>query len=112
MRTVALLALATIGTTPADAASIPLKVDRVTHDAPVTMGVPFPKGALLSPDHVRILNDRGREVPSQITEVTSWAPQDRSIQWIWVDFLTEGSKGYTLEYGLSLIHISEPTRPY
>jgi hypothetical protein len=99
MRTVALLALATIGATPADAASIPLKVDRVTHDAPVTMGVPFPKGALLSPDHVRILNDRGREVPSQITEVTSWAPQDRSIQWIWVDFLTEGSKGYTLEYG-------------
>lgn len=83
----------------ADAYSVPLKVDRVSHDAPVTLGVPFPKGALRSPDHVRVLNDRGIEVPAQVTEVTSWAPQDSSIQWIWVDFLTDGSKGYTLEYG-------------
>jgi len=65
----------------------------------VTFGVPFPKGALLSPDQVRVLDERGVEVPSQITEVTSWAPADPSLQWIWVDFLTEGSKRYRLEYG-------------
>lgn len=81
------------------AATIPLNVDRVTHDVPVTFGVPFPKGALLSPDHVRILNDRGAEVPSQVTEVTTWAPASPSLQWIWVDFITEGSSRYRLEYG-------------
>jgi hypothetical protein len=86
----------------ASGASIPLHVDRVTRDAPVTFGVPFPKGALHSPDHVRVLDERGVEVPSQITEVTSWAPADPSIQWIWVDFLTEGSSRYVLEYGASI----------
>ncbi|MBX7184534.1 MAG: hypothetical protein K1Y01_05245 [Vicinamibacteria bacterium] len=64
--------------------------------------MPFPKGALRSPDHVRVLNERGVEIPSQVTEVTSWAPADPSIQWIWVDFLTEGSKQYRLEYGTAV----------
>lgn len=83
----------------AAAATIPLRVDRVTQEVPVTFGVPFPRGALLSPDQVRILNERGVEVPSQITEVTSWAPASPSLQWIWVDFITEGSARYQLEYG-------------
>lgn len=86
----------------AGAAVIPLKVDRVTHDSPVTFGVPFPKGALRSPDQVRVVNDRGVEIPAQVTEVTSWAPQSPGIQWIWVDFLTEGSRSYSLEYGASI----------
>jgi len=91
-----------------NAASIPLNVDRVTRDVPVTFGVPFAKGLLRSPDHVRILNDRGVEVPSQITEVTSWAPADTSLQWIWVDFLTEGSSRYRLEYGPGVRRTATP----
>ncbi len=97
----------------ASAASIPLNVDRVTRDTPVTFGVPFPKGALQSPDHVRVLDERGVEIPSQITEVTSWAPADPSIQWIWVDFLTEGSKQYRLEYGTAVrrtVAVANPLR--
>ena len=99
--------------TPASAASIPLRVDRPVNDAPVTFGVPFPKGALRSPDHVRVLNAQGVEIASQITEVTSWAPTDPSIQWIWVDFLTDGSPRYRLEYGSSVrrsVDVSNPLR--
>ena len=83
----------------ASAASIPLKVDRAGIDTPVTLGVPFPKGALRSVDHVRVLTARGVEIPSQITEVATWAPADPSVQWIWVDFITDGSRQYQLEYG-------------
>lgn len=93
-----LIVLLSFGAT-AGAASIPLRVDRVTRDAPVTFGVPFPKGALRSPDQVRVLNEQGREVPSQVTEVNSWAPADESIQWLWVDIVTDGSTRYALEYG-------------
>src|SRR5262249_46362934 len=83
----------------ARAATIPLSVDRVTSGAPVTFGVPFPKGALKSPDHVRVLNDRGIEIASQVTEVNSWAPASDTVQWVWIDFLTDGSKSYAVEYG-------------
>lgn len=99
MRRLPLLLLLAALASSAAAASIPLRVDRVTRDVPVTFGVPFPKGALRSPDQVRVINGRGVEIPSQITEVNSWAPADESLQWIWVDMITDGSSGYTLEYG-------------
>ena len=38
---------------------------------PVTLGSPFPKGALTSPDTVRLLTHEGRELPAQATEVTT-----------------------------------------
>ncbi|MCH7859761.1 MAG: hypothetical protein IID14_08695, partial [Candidatus Marinimicrobia bacterium] len=52
-----------------------------------------------SPDNVRVLNARGHEIPSQITEVTTWGPADNSIKWIWVFFFCEDSDNYILEYG-------------
>jgi YetA-like protein len=108
LRALAPLAFLAFGSSVA-AATIPLRVDRVTQDVPVTFGVPFPKGTLLSPDHVRILNERGIEVPSQITEVTSWEPAGPSIQWIWVDLITEGSARYRLEYGPTVRRAAAPT---
>ena len=83
----------------APAARIPLTIERVTTGVPVTFGVPFPKGALRSPDHVRVLDARGIEIPSQITEVASWLPASDSLQWVWVDFVTDGSDRYEIEYG-------------
>ena len=71
---------------------IPLKVEQPVAGAPLTFGIPFPQGALHSPDHVRVLTSRGREIPSQITEVTTWAPADNSIKWIWVFFFSEESE--------------------
>ncbi|MEO5763591.1 MAG: hypothetical protein ABIR28_14915 [Vicinamibacteria bacterium] len=95
-----------LASTLSSAESLRLNVDRVTTDAPVTFGVPFPKGALQSPDQVRVVNERGVEVPSQVTEVTSWEPADSSIQWIWVDFITEGSARYRLEYGAGIRRVA------
>lgn len=78
---------------------IPLKIEKHVQGAPITMGIPFPNGALYSPDHVRILNQQGKEIPSQITEVTSWQPLNQSIKWIWVFFFADEGDKYTLEYG-------------
>lgn len=78
---------------------IPVKVENVAFGAPLTLGVPFPRGVLFSPDHVRLLNKNGEEIPSQITEVTSWEPLDGSLKWIWVFFFAARSSDYILEYG-------------
>ena len=98
---ICLSALAMLGVpaVAAPAARIPLTIERVTTGVPVTFGVPFPKGALRSPDQVRVLDAHGIEIPSQITEVTSWLPASDSLQWIWVDFVTDGSDRYEIEYG-------------
>jgi hypothetical protein len=78
---------------------IALTVNASEPGSPITMGVPFPQGALLSPDHVRVLDSRGREIASQITEVSTWEPVDNSIKWIWVFFFADQGEKYTLEYG-------------
>ncbi|MEE9466573.1 MAG: hypothetical protein V3W14_13475, partial [Candidatus Neomarinimicrobiota bacterium] len=82
-----------------DQSRIPLKVEQPIPGAPLTFGIPFPQGVLYSPDHVRVLNARGKEIPSQITEVTTWQPADNSVKWIWVFFFCEDSDMYFLEYG-------------
>jgi len=81
-----------------ESGSVPLHVDAVP-GSPVVLGVPFPKGALHSPDHVRVVGSNGAEIPSQITEVSTWEPSDRSIKWVWVFFCADAADGYRLEYG-------------
>jgi hypothetical protein len=83
----------------ANRARIPLRVERHVEGMPVTLGVPFPKGALASPDHVRLLTHEGRELPAQVTEVTTWEPSDRSIKWIWISFFAGRGAQYHVEYG-------------
>ena len=78
---------------------IPLTVNAAEAGAPITLGVPFPQGALSSPDHVKVVDRSGNEIPSQITEVTNWEPADRSIKWVWVFFFADAGNDYFLEYG-------------
>ena len=79
---------------------MPLRVERAQADVPVTFGIPMPKGALDNPDHVRVLDSSQREIPSQITDVSTWEPLDPSIKWIWVFFFTtSSSREYILEFG-------------
>ncbi len=78
---------------------IPLTIDNASPGAPITLGIPFPVGALHSPDHVRVIGENGQEIPSQITEVTTWGPADNSIKWIWVFFFAGDESEYILEYG-------------
>jgi hypothetical protein len=94
-----LLGLAAMGCRPRDQEQVPITVEAVQPGAPITVGVPFPKGELHSPEHVRLLNADGEEIPSQITPVTTWAPADSSLKWIWVFFFAEESDTYQLEYG-------------
>ena len=95
-----LLSLCLLSATMSHAAEqVPLTVDEVAPGAPITMGIPFPQGELQSPAHVRVLNDDGEEIPSQITPVTSWAPADSSLKWIWVFFFAGEGDTYRLEYG-------------
>jgi len=78
---------------------IPISVEKKSEGAPLTFGLPFPKGDLQSPDHVRVLDSHGKEIPSQLTQVTSWEPADSSVKWIWVFVFATGEGKYTVEYG-------------
>lgn len=89
---------------------LPVTIERHADGAPITFGVPFPKGALASPDHVRILARDGREIPSQVTEVTTWQPADRSVKWIWIFFFAGAGDRYVLEYGPGVRRTGEHER--
>jgi len=69
-------------------------------DWPVTTGIPFPRGELASPDHVRLLGQRGEE-PAQVKLTARWP--DGSVKWLLVTFFADAPAGgaatYRLEYG-------------
>lgn len=81
------------------AGSVTIHVQHAQPGTPVKFGIPFPKGELVSPDHVRVLNASGREIPSQTTQVTTWEPADPSVKWLWVFFFADESESYEVEYG-------------
>lgn len=83
----------------AGAQRVPITIERHTEGAPITLGVPFPIGVLASTDHARVLDADGREIPAQVSEVTNWAPADRSVKWAWVFFFAGAANRYTLEFG-------------
>src|SRR6056297_3475021 len=79
--------------------TVTIHVKNAESGEPVKLGIPFPKGALYSPDHVRVLNDEGQEIISQTTQVTTWEPANYSVKWLWIFFFTDNSTEYTVEYG-------------
>lgn len=93
------VALFGCGEQPGAPGNITITVQQAEPGAPVKFGVPFPKGELHSPDHVRVLNSRGQEIASQKTSVTTWEPADGSIKWLWVFFFADESEEYSVEYG-------------
>lgn len=77
----------------------------------MTFGVPFPWGALDSADHVRLLDEAGREVAMQATVAGRWSKQG-SIRWLLVDCVAPvgGEAGsYTLEYGPEVTRAAVPS---
>ena len=87
---------------------VPIRVERHVEGAPLTFGIPFPKGVLHAPEHVRVVTADGREVPSQITEVSTWAPADESIKWVWVFFFAGETDRYLIEYGAGVRRAAAP----
>lgn len=82
-----------------DKYDVSINVENHQEDQPQLFGVPIPQGTLYSPDHVRVVNLQGEEIPSQITKVTTWEPADESIKWIWVFFFTDKDSSYTVQFG-------------
>lgn len=84
--------------------SIPIHVTEVggirRTQFPVTVRVPFPRGALRDPSNVKLLNNQ-TEVPSQPSAEARWP--DGSVQWLSLDLnATVGpneSQTYSLQYG-------------
>ncbi|AWX43524.1 hypothetical protein HME9304_00513 [Flagellimonas maritima] len=86
---------------------ITVTIENNMEGAPITLGIPFPKGELHSTNNIRLLNSKGNEILCQTTEVSTWEPADDSIKWVWVFFFSEGESTYTLEYGSDIV----PKRP-
>lgn len=85
--------------TPRSPSRVPIHIEHSREGAPILLGLPFPKGALRSPDEVRVLVPDGREIPAQVTEVSTWEPADESVKWAWIFFFAEAFDTYIIEYG-------------
>ena len=85
--------------------TVSITIENNKTGAPVTLGIPFPKGELYSVDNIRLLTAEGVEIPSQTTEVSSWGPTDESIKWAWVFFFSEVGSNYVLDIVLVLIKL-------
>ena len=79
--------------------SFKINVKNSIEGAPITIGVPFSLGELASSDNVRLVDNKGKEIPSQITEVSRWLPLKESVKWVWVFFFSTGDNQYELQYG-------------
>lgn len=75
----------------------------------ITTGIPFPRGQLGSPDHVRLMSD-GREVPTQVRLTGRWP--DGSVKWLLVTFQAtvpaEARGKYQLEFGRDVRRSAPP----
>ncbi|MCA1808420.1 MAG: hypothetical protein LC725_03000 [Lentisphaerae bacterium] len=69
--------------------------------APMTVGVPFPRGALFDPARVRLVDEAGKEIPVQTMVTGRWS-RFGAVKWLLCDFTVSlKGKGTTvlLEYG-------------
>lgn len=100
LRTIALFLFLLFVVQPIHGAErVPLHVERHAAGAPLTLGVPFPQGALDSPDYVRVVDAGGKEIVFQVTEVSTWEPADESIKWVWIFFFAGADTEYFVEFG-------------
>lgn len=85
--------------------SIPLIVsDQIglsrCHD-PVTIGVPFPKGALITPEQLILSNTYGQRQILQTQVLSMWS--DGSAKWVLLDFLASTERGEASRYELQAV---------
>ena len=80
------------GVSQQGALSVPLRIESpIALGAacqPVTVGVPFAKGALGDPQSLCLADAAGRTVPLQTEVLARWS--DGSVKWLLVDFLLQG----------------------
>jgi len=65
---------------------------------PVTLGMPFPRGLLLEPDRLALIDQQNDPLPLQVDVRDRWS--DRSIKWGLLDFRATVAARQTTEYRL------------
>jgi len=77
----------------------PSGLGRTAH--PVTSGVPIPEGVLAEPDTVRLMDEKGKELPLQTQALARWP--DGTVKWLLLDFQLDlkanGKRKPTLTFG-------------
>lgn len=93
---------------PEGSGRVPLRIPesegREVQAAPMTVGVPFPRGALTDAQHVRLVDQNGDEIPLQAKVTGRWS-RFGSIRWLLCDFVVDvGPKERVvyLEYGVDV----------
>lgn len=56
---------------------------------PVTTGVPLPYGVVQDVDELRLTDERGQELPCQLTVLSRYWARDGSVRWVLLDFQTD-----------------------
>lgn len=82
----------------------------VLANAPMTVGVPFPHGALVDDNTVRLVNEAGEEVPLQ-TKVTARWSRFGPVKWLLCDFTADldgRPREFFLEYGPDVRRVNRP----
>lgn len=92
-------------------AQIPLLIEERANitriQEPVTLGVPFAKGALMSSMPIRIVNPNRTPVDAQFKTMAVW--DDGSIKWLKCDFQADVNAKNTAQYSLELNAIHSPS---
>lgn len=68
--------------------TVPNNTNATLAHTPMTVGVPFPRGALTDPSHVRLVDERGQEIPLQTRTTGRWS-RFGSIKWLLCDFTVD-----------------------
>lgn len=80
---------------------------------PITFGAPFPRGALSSPDNVKMLDSENDEVPIQVKVACAWSKHG-SVKWLLVTFMPKVGpfrSEYRLVYGPDVERALKPLAP-
>lgn len=79
---------------------------------PVAQGIPFAKGELRRGTPVRIVDETGAPLPTQLAPLATWDAEGASIRWLLVDFQADFSAGnrrqFFLEFGDEAIPPAHP----
>lgn len=71
---------------------------------PIRCGVPFPEGALVSPEQLRLMHSNGTEIPIQSRILGRWS--DWSVKWLLLEFQASvparGIEIYSLQFGSAI----------
>lgn len=69
--------------------------------APVTFGVPFPRGALASERNLAFL-ENGQRRPASVRKTATWHSADGDVKWVLIDATVRRGASYTLAYGTAV----------